>query len=53
VKLLFGQNLSYSLVALLSDIFNDTAHVRDFNLEEADDQVLWDFSLFDLIFGSF
>ena len=42
MKLLFGQNLSYKLVARLADLFPDSAHVRDFGMEVADDEVVWE-----------
>jgi len=42
VKLLFDQNLSHKLVARMADLFPDSAHVRDFHLEESEDEVVWD-----------
>lgn len=44
VKLLFDQNLSYTLVASVSHLFPGSAHVRDFQLESADDEVVWDYA---------
>ena len=44
VKLLFDQNLSHYLVGRLADIFPDTAHVRDFGLQRADDATVWEFA---------
>lgn len=44
MKLLLDQNLSFKLARALSDLFPDSAHVRDFHLEEADDPVVWDFA---------
>jgi predicted nuclease of predicted toxin-antitoxin system len=38
VKLLFDQNLSRKLKARLSDCFPESAHVREFELEPADDR---------------
>jgi predicted nuclease of predicted toxin-antitoxin system len=42
VKLLFDQNLSFRLVGALSDLFPNSAHVRDFALTRADDDQIWD-----------
>jgi predicted nuclease of predicted toxin-antitoxin system len=44
VKLLFDQNLSHYLPPGLADVFPDSAHVREFGLQKADDQVVWDFA---------
>lgn len=41
MKLLFDQNLSFKLVGRLSDLFPESAHVRDLGLESADDEVVW------------
>jgi predicted nuclease of predicted toxin-antitoxin system len=43
VKLLFDQNLSRSLVASEIARFPGSAHVRDFDLESADDEEIWIF----------
>jgi predicted nuclease of predicted toxin-antitoxin system len=44
VKLLFDQNLSHRLVALLGDVFAESAHVRELGLERADDAMVWEFA---------
>jgi predicted nuclease of predicted toxin-antitoxin system len=44
VKLLFDQNLSFKLVARLIDLFPGSAHVREFNMQTADDEAVWDFA---------
>ena len=41
MKLLFDQNLSFRLVAQLSDIFPESTHVRDVGLASASDDELW------------
>jgi predicted nuclease of predicted toxin-antitoxin system len=45
VKLLFDQNLSPRLVALLADVFPDSSHVRDGGLSSASDESVWQFAL--------
>jgi len=42
VKLLFDQNLSHRLVAILASVFPDSSHVRHFGLQSAADQVIWE-----------
>jgi predicted nuclease of predicted toxin-antitoxin system len=42
MKLLFDQNLSPRLPRLLSDIYADTAHVREIGLRDASDIVIWE-----------
>ena len=44
MKLLFDENLSPRLVRLLSDLFPDSAHVRDVGLQSADDLVVWTYA---------
>jgi predicted nuclease of predicted toxin-antitoxin system len=44
VKLLLDQNLSPRLVGSLSDVFPDSAHVRDLGLARADDAAIWDYA---------
>ena len=44
MKLLLDENLSESLVGMLTDIFPDTQHVRTVGLEGADDRQVWNFS---------
>jgi len=41
VKLLFDENLSFRLVSALSDLYPDSAHVRDFGLLGAPDKAIW------------
>jgi predicted nuclease of predicted toxin-antitoxin system len=41
VKLLFDQNLSFRLVALLSDCYPGSVHVRDAGLGDRDDAQVW------------
>jgi predicted nuclease of predicted toxin-antitoxin system len=45
VKILFDQNLSPKLVAALSDVFPGSAHVRDFQMREAEDWEVWNFAV--------
>ncbi|MBI5472333.1 MAG: DUF5615 family PIN-like protein [Ignavibacteriae bacterium] len=44
MKLLFDQNLSHKLPRRLSDLFPGSTHVRDSDLKDADDPVIWDFA---------
>jgi predicted nuclease of predicted toxin-antitoxin system len=44
MKLLFDENLSHKLVALLSDIFPDSVHVRDIGLKRANDSEIWEYA---------
>jgi predicted nuclease of predicted toxin-antitoxin system len=44
VKLLLDQNLSFRLVTSLTSQFPDSAHVRDFDLQRADDATIWSFA---------
>jgi predicted nuclease of predicted toxin-antitoxin system len=41
VKLLFDQNISPRLVSKLFDLFPGSAHIRDFGLQKADDETVW------------
>ena len=41
MKLVLDQNLARSLKLKLRDLCADIVHVRDFNLETADDQTIW------------
>jgi len=41
VRLLLDENLSPRLVALLSDVFPQSAHVHDLGLGAADDEAIW------------
>jgi predicted nuclease of predicted toxin-antitoxin system len=40
MALLFDQNLSHKLVAMLSDVFEGAEHVRSAGLSEADDRTV-------------
>ena len=44
MKLLFDQNLSPRLVALLDDVFAGSLHVRQAGLDRADDDTIWRFA---------
>ncbi len=44
VKLLLDQNLSHRLVTTLADTFPASEHVRDFDLQRADDASIWEFA---------
>lgn len=44
MKLLFDENLSYKLVHRLSDIFADSRHVKDVQLENENDLKIWEFA---------
>lgn len=44
VKLLFDQNLSPKLVALLADLFPGSAHVMSVGLDCASDDDIWDYA---------
>lgn len=44
MKLLFDENLSPSLVALLGSIFPESTHVRDIGLAHADDDTVWSYA---------
>ena len=45
MKLLFDENLSPRLAALVADLFPQSQHVRDAGLERADDLTVWQFAL--------
>ena len=44
MKLLFDQNLSHRLVALLGDLFPGSEHVRNVGLQNEDDRQIWDYA---------
>ena len=44
MKLLFDHNLSYKLVGHLADLFPASEHVRNVNLHEADDRMVWEYA---------
>ena len=41
MRLLFDQNLSPRLAALLADLYAGSVHVRERGLQSADDEVVW------------
>ena len=45
MKLLFDHNLSFRLVAPLTNLFPGSAHVRDLGLATANDSAVWDHAL--------
>lgn len=44
MKLLLDQNISPKLVKRLNDIFPDSLHVQNVNLDRSDDSTVWDFA---------
>jgi predicted nuclease of predicted toxin-antitoxin system len=44
MKLLFDQNLSHRLPVRLGDLFPDSAHVRLAGMDQADDEVIWEYA---------
>jgi predicted nuclease of predicted toxin-antitoxin system len=44
MKLLFDQNLSHRLVDRLDDLYPQSTHVRDVELQRATDQEVWEFA---------
>ncbi|MBF0310299.1 MAG: DUF5615 family PIN-like protein [Magnetococcales bacterium] len=44
MKLLFDQNLSPRLVSSLADLYPESAHVREFGMEAAPDNIVLDFA---------
>jgi predicted nuclease of predicted toxin-antitoxin system len=44
MKLLFDENLSARLVVLLADVFPNSVHVRDVDLQAADDSFVWNYA---------
>jgi predicted nuclease of predicted toxin-antitoxin system len=45
LKLLLDANLSYKLVARLSDLFPGSLHVSHTELEKGNDRQVWEFAL--------
>ena len=45
MKLLFDQNLSPTLIGLLSDLFPESVHVRDAGLRASSDEAVWDYAI--------
>jgi len=44
MKLLFDENLSFRLVAMLADIFPESTHLRNVGLLGGEDQIIWEFA---------
>ena len=44
MKLLFDNNLSHKLVARLHDIFPGSTHVMLENMDEVQDEIIWEFA---------
>jgi predicted nuclease of predicted toxin-antitoxin system len=44
MKLLFDQNLSSDLVRRLSDLFPQSAHVKDVQMMRTEDSVIWSYA---------
>jgi predicted nuclease of predicted toxin-antitoxin system len=44
MQLLFDQNLPPRLRYTLADVYPDSLHVRDVNLQNSDDSVIWEFA---------
>jgi predicted nuclease of predicted toxin-antitoxin system len=44
MKLLFDENLSPKLPSRLSDLFPNSLHVRDVNMKETIDPIVWDYA---------
>jgi predicted nuclease of predicted toxin-antitoxin system len=44
VRLLFDQHLSARLIRMLADVFPYSAHVRLIGLQEAEDEVIWEYA---------
>lgn len=44
MRLLFDQNLSYQLVALLQDLYPQSAHVRLAGMADQEDLVIWEYA---------
>ena len=45
MKVLFDQNLSPRLVNSLADLYPDSDHVFNLNLDQASDNEVWEFAL--------
>ena len=44
MRFLYDQNLSYRLVVELKDLYADSVHVRDVDMEESDDSDIWNYA---------
>ena len=44
MRLLFDQNLSPRLLAILADLYGGSTHVKNEGLEAADDDTVWEYA---------
>ncbi len=44
VKLLFDQNISFKIAGRLADLYPESVHVRDLDMERSDDREVWDYA---------
>ena len=44
VKLLFDENLSDRIAPRILDLYPDSAHIKQYDLIHADDQLIWNFA---------
>ncbi|MEP7352159.1 MAG: DUF5615 family PIN-like protein [Acidobacteriota bacterium] len=44
MKLLLDENLAPSLIAILADIYPESAHVRDLDLKSSPDTLVWSYA---------
>lgn len=44
MKLLFNQNLSPRLRRLLTDLYHDSAHIRELGMRDATDTQIWEYA---------
>jgi len=44
MKLLFDQNLSWRLPQILSDLYPQSRHVREFGMKESEDIDVWEYA---------
>ncbi len=44
MKLLFDQNISFRVVAILKEVFPEGRHVKEFNLQFSTDRQIWNFA---------
>ena len=44
MKLIFDENLSPKLPSRLNDLFPNSLHVREVNMESTDDSVVWNYA---------
>ena len=43
-KLLLDENISQRVIARISMMYSGSAHVKDFGLEQTDDDIIWNFA---------